>query len=43
VIADGLGFAEGPVALPDGSVILSEIAPRRLTHVLPVGRRPSEP
>jgi gluconolactonase len=39
VMADGLGFPEGPVALPDGSVILSEIAARRVTHILPDGRR----
>jgi gluconolactonase len=39
VMAAGLGFPEGPVALPDGSVILSEIAARRVTHILPDGRR----
>lgn len=39
VMAEGLGFPEGPVALPDGSVILSEIAARRVTHITPDGRR----
>lgn len=39
VMAEGLGFPEGPVALPDGSVILSEIAARRVTHITPNGRR----
>ena len=39
VMAEGLAFPEGPVALPDGSVILSEIAARRVTHVLPDDRR----
>jgi gluconolactonase len=39
VMAEGLGFPEGPAALPDGSVILSEIAARRVTHILPDGRR----
>lgn len=39
VMADGLAFPEGPVALPDGSVILSEIAARRVTQVMPDGRR----
>ncbi len=37
VMAEGLGFPEGPVALPDGSVILSEIARRRVTRVRPGG------
>jgi gluconolactonase len=39
VMADGLAFPEGPVALPDGSVVLSEIAARRVTHIRPDGRR----
>ena len=37
VIAKGLGFPEGPVALPDGSVLVVEIAAGRLTRVLPDG------
>jgi len=36
-IASGLKFPEGPIALPDGSVILVEIARRTLTRVLPDG------
>ncbi|MDB6101417.1 MAG: Gluconolactonase, partial [Gammaproteobacteria bacterium] len=37
LIATGLGFPEGPVALPDGSVLFVEIAAGRLTRVLPDG------
>jgi gluconolactonase len=37
IMAEGLHFPEGPVALPDGSVILSEIAARRVTHIQPDG------
>jgi gluconolactonase len=33
VIAEGLAFPEGPVAMPDGSVILVEIRSGRLTRV----------
>ncbi|CAN5443278.1 SMP-30/gluconolactonase/LRE family protein [soil metagenome] len=36
-IASGLRFPEGPVAMPDGSVILVEIAAGRITRVLPDG------
>ena len=32
-IASGLRFPEGPVAMPDGSVILTEIAAGRVTRV----------
>jgi gluconolactonase len=39
VIAKGLGFPEGPVALPDGSVLVVEIATGRLTRVLPGGEQ----
>ncbi|HMK85912.1 MAG TPA: SMP-30/gluconolactonase/LRE family protein [Steroidobacteraceae bacterium] len=39
VIATGLSFPEGPVALPDGSVLVVEIAAGRLTRVLPDGER----
>mgnify|MGYP005661520879 FL=1 len=39
VIAEGLQFPEGPVAMPDGSVILVEIAGGRLTRVHPDGRK----
>ena len=38
-IATGLQFPEGPIAMPDGSVVLVEIARRCLTRVLPDGRR----
>jgi gluconolactonase len=39
VIATGLEFPEGPVAMPDGSVILVEIRGRRLTRIWPDGRK----
>ena len=39
VITTGLRFPEGPVAMPDGSVILVEIAGGRLTRVLPDGTK----
>ena len=39
VVASGLGFPEGPVALPDGSVLLVEIERQQLTRVLPDGER----
>lgn len=38
-VATGLGFPEGPVALPDGSVLVVEIEPGRLTRVLPDGTK----
>lgn len=38
VIASGLQFPEGPVAMPDGSVILVEIARGTLSRVTPAGR-----
>jgi gluconolactonase len=37
VIATGLAFPEGPVALPDGSVLVVEIAGGRLKRVAPTG------
>lgn len=37
VVADGLRFPEGPVAMPDGSVIVVELFGRRITRVLPDG------
>ncbi|CUJ30872.1 SMP-30/gluconolactonase/LRE family protein [Achromobacter kerstersii] len=37
VLASGLEFPEGPVAMPDGSVLVVEIAGGRLTRVLPNG------
>jgi gluconolactonase len=39
VLATGLEFPEGPVALPDGSVVLVEIRGQRLTRVYPDGRK----
>ncbi len=38
VVAEGLRFPEGPVALPDGSVLLVEIARQTLSRVWPDGR-----
>jgi sugar lactone lactonase YvrE len=35
VLAEGLAFPEGPVAMPDGSVVLVEVAAGRLTRVTP--------
>jgi len=39
LIAQGLRFPEGPIALPDGSVLLVEIAAGCLTRITPDGRR----
>jgi gluconolactonase len=39
LIADGLRFPEGPVAMPDGSVILTEIASGVITRVAPDGSK----
>ncbi len=39
LVTDGLRFPEGPVAMPDGSVILTEIASGCITRVLPDGRK----
>jgi gluconolactonase len=38
-ITTGLRFPEGPVAMPDGSVLVVEIERRSLTRVLPDGRK----
>jgi gluconolactonase len=38
-IASGLRFPEGPVSLPDGSVLVVEIEAARLTRVAPDGTR----
>ncbi|HCX69569.1 MAG TPA: gluconolaconase, partial [Rhodobiaceae bacterium] len=32
LIADGLKFPEGPIAMPDGSIVLVEIARGTLTR-----------
>jgi gluconolactonase len=37
VLAKGLKFPEGPVAMPDGSVLVVEIQGQRLMRVLPNG------
>lgn len=37
IVAEGLRFPEGPVVMPDGSVILVEIAAGRITRVRPDG------
>ena len=37
IVADGLGFPEGPVALADGSVVLTEINGGWITRVAPDG------
>ncbi len=37
VVAEGIVFPEGPIAMADGSVILVEIEGQRLTRVLPNG------
>ena len=33
LIASGLAFPEGPIALPDGSIVLVEIKAGRLTRI----------
>lgn len=39
LVAEGLEFPEGPVAMADGSVIVTEIKGRRITRVLPGGSK----
>src|SRR5260370_31329335 len=39
VLATDLEFPEGPVVMPDGSVVLVEIRGRRLTRIWPDGRK----
>jgi gluconolactonase len=39
LVADGLRFPEGPVAMPDGSIILVEIASGCITRVAPDGSK----
>lgn len=38
-VATGLRFPEGPIALPDGDVLVVEIARRTLTRIVPDGRK----
>jgi gluconolactonase len=39
LVAEGLEFPEGPIAMADGSIILTEIKGQRLTRVTPDGRK----
>lgn len=39
IVAEGLEFPEGPIAMPDGSIILVEIKGGRLTRVRPSGAK----
>jgi gluconolactonase len=39
LVTEGLEFPEGPIAMADGSVILTEIKGQRLTRVHPDGRK----
>ncbi|MEI6417926.1 MAG: SMP-30/gluconolactonase/LRE family protein [Sphingomonadales bacterium] len=39
IMAEGLGFPEGPIACEDGSVIVLEIRHGRITRVTPDGRK----
>jgi gluconolactonase len=39
IIAEGLGFPEGPVAMADGSVLVVEIRPGHITRIHPDGRK----
>jgi gluconolactonase len=39
VIAEGLGYPEGPIAMPDGSVILTELEAQTLTRITADGTR----
>jgi gluconolactonase len=38
-VTDGLRFPEGPVAMPDGSIILTEIAAQRITRIAADGSK----
>src|SRR4051812_50190989 len=39
LICEGLEFPEGPIAMADGSVILTEIKGQRLTRIKPDGSK----
>jgi gluconolactonase len=39
VVCEGLGYPEGPIAMPDGSVVLVELAAGTLTRVTARGQR----
>lgn len=38
IVAEGLRFPEGPIAMPDGSVVVVEIARGAVTRIVPDGR-----
>src|SRR5215218_9100654 len=38
ILAEGFGFPEGPVVMPDGAVILTEIRSSRCSRVTPDGK-----
>lgn len=38
-VATELRFPEGPVALPDGSVVVVEMMARRVTRIMPDGTK----
>lgn len=38
IVAEGLRFPEGPIAMPDGSVLLVEIERQTLSRVMPAGK-----
>ncbi|OYX94056.1 MAG: gluconolaconase, partial [Caulobacter sp. 35-67-4] len=39
LVAEGLLFPEGPIAMADGSVILTEIQGQRISRITPDGQR----
>src|SRR5215472_8593661 len=39
IVAEGFGFPEGPVVMPDGAVVLTEIAGSCVTRIGPDGAR----
>ena len=39
LVTDGLEFPEGPIAMADGSIILTEIKAKRITRVTPDGQK----
>src|SRR5512141_2223683 len=39
LVTEGLEFPEGPIAMADGAVILTEIKGQRLTRVTPDGKK----
>ena len=39
LVCEGLEFPEGPIAMADGSVVLTEIKAQRLSRITPDGRR----